>query len=164
MLTFEQARKTVSDRLADSDFSVDNPLIILDHHTIEKPYAWIFSYTSKLYYETKETRYAIAGNCPIMVDKQTGKHTEYGSAYSLEKMIELYEEEESIWTLFLTESNVLDSTKLLLLKSKIGLSNDKLMQLKKNITVPFDKGSELRLRLLKKELLEIGLESEIKLS
>jgi hypothetical protein len=164
MLTFEQAKKIVSDRLANSNFSGDDSLIILDQFTIEKPYAWIFCYTSRLYHETKETQYAIAGNSPIIVDKQTGKQTQYGSSYSLEKIIELYEEEQKIWNLILIGNNLFDNTKLLLLKTKLGLSNEKLMQFKKNITSPFDKGSELRLTLLKKELSEIGIETELKLS
>ncbi|CAC9972522.1 YrhB domain-containing protein [Flavobacterium panici] len=150
MLTFEQAKKIVSERLANSNFSGDDSLIILDQFTIEKPYAWIFCYTSRLYHETKETQYAIAGNSPIIVDKQTGKQIQYGSAYSLEEIIELYEEEKKIWNLVLIENNVFDNTKLLLLKTKFGLSNDELIHLKKDNILPFDKGSELRLTLLKK--------------
>ena len=164
MITFEQAKKIVSDQLANSNFSADDSLIILDHFTIEKPYAWIFSYTSKLYHETKDFRYAIAGNSPIIIDKQTGKQTEYGSAYNFEKTIELYEEEHSVWNLVVIENSWLDNNKLLSLKNIMNLSNDKLMQFKRDNTLPFDKGSESRLTLLKKDLSEIGIETELKLS
>ena len=46
----------------------------------------------------------------------------------------------------------------------MNLSNDKLIQLKRDNTLPLDKGSESRLTLLKKDLSDIGIETELKLS
>lgn len=164
MLTLEQAKKIIAERLENYNFSINDSLIILDQYTIEKPYAWIFSYTSKLYNETKGIQYAIAGNSPIIIDKRTGKQTQYSSAYNLEETIELYEEEENIWNLVLKGNNIYDNGRLLLLKNKFNLSNDKLIQLKRNTMFSFEKGSKLRLTKLKKDLLEIGIETELKLS
>ncbi|KUJ61169.1 hypothetical protein AR687_14665 [Flavobacteriaceae bacterium CRH] len=159
MLTFEQARKIVSDQLANSNFSNDDSLIILDNLTIEKPYAWIFSYTSKLLHETKDDKYLIAGNSPIIVNKKTGKQTSYPSAYN--EIMELYEEEENIYNLVLTDSNLLNNSKLLLLKDKMKFSYEKLMGVKKEKNFCIDKGSQSRLTSLQIELLKIGIETEL---
>jgi hypothetical protein len=97
MLTFEQAKKSVIDLLATYEFSLSNDsLIILDELTIERPYFWIFIYTSKLWYETGDNKYAIAGNAPIIVDKETGKHTSYSTAYNMEAIIKKYEDERNL--------------------------------------------------------------------
>nr|WP_294927214.1 YrhB domain-containing protein [uncultured Flavobacterium sp.] len=163
MLTLEQARKIVSERLANSNFSDIDSLIILDDFTIEKPYAWIFSYTSKLWHETKDTKYLIAGNSPIIIDKQTGNQTSYPSGYNLEEIIEQYEEEQNIWNLVLFESNR-NNQKILLLKNKMNLSYNDLINIKKNNFFCIEKGSELRLTSLQTELLNIGIKAELRLS
>jgi len=40
----------------------------------------------------------LAGNSPIFVSKKTGLHSVFSSAYCLEKMIEMYEEDNNITT------------------------------------------------------------------
>jgi len=47
-------------------------LVIVHEKTIEKPYGWIFSYTSKRWRETGEIRFAVAGNAPFLVARDTG--------------------------------------------------------------------------------------------
>jgi len=165
MLTFKQAKKIVSERLesfnfSHTDSSYTDSLIILDDFTIEKPYAWIFFYTSKLYHETKEFRYALAGNSPIIVDKRTGEQTSYSSGYGIEKVIEQYEKEQNIWNLVISETN-LDNTKILLLKNKMNLSYDRIIDLKKNKFFSIEKGSESQLTSLQTDLLSIGIETKL---
>ncbi|WP_456437416.1 YrhB domain-containing protein [Psychroserpens sp.] len=65
--------------------------IILYEQTIEKPYGCIFCYDSKLFQETGEFQYAIAGNAPFMVEKETGRVIVFGTARSTEYYIEGYE-------------------------------------------------------------------------
>jgi Immunity protein 35 len=96
MLKIEQARKIVLDTIQSMEYSVPNDkLIILDNLTIEKPYAWIFTYTSKLWHETEDNKYALGGNAPIIVDKKSGEQTSYSTAFSLDTLIDKYEEEKS---------------------------------------------------------------------
>ncbi len=162
MLTIEQAKKIVSDRLtSDKSSLLNDELLIVDSLTIEKPYAWIFTYTSKLWYETKDNKHAIAGNAPIIVDKQTGKQTSYSTAYSIDSIIDKYEEEQNIWDLVLVDTNSLDNSKLLLLKSKMNLGYDKLTQLKNGDSNCIDSGSQLRLTSLQADLLEIGIKTKL---
>jgi hypothetical protein len=131
MLTFKQAKKIVTDILAKEDFSLPNDsLIIVDNLTIEKPYAWIFIYTSQLWHETNDKKYAIAGNAPIIVDKQTGKQTSYSTAYGIDLIVDKYEEEQKIWSLFLVDNKSLSNDKALIIKNKMNFSYDYIMQLK----------------------------------
>jgi hypothetical protein len=93
MITKEQARDLVAaevcvrpDWLPDYD-----EMIILDAQTIEKPWGWVFFYTSRKWHETRDIRYAIAGNAPIIVERQTGNLISTGTAMATEKYIENYE-------------------------------------------------------------------------
>lgn len=165
MLTFEHAKKTVTNRLATDKFSLPNDsLIIIEDLTIEKPYAWIFTYTSKLWYETKDNKYAIGGGAPIIVDKQTGEHTSYSTAYDIDSIIDKYEEERKIWNLILVDNKSLDNGKVLLLKNKMNLGYDNLMQLKSGKITCIDTGSQLRLTSFQTDLLKIGIETKLTLS
>ena len=165
MLTFDQAKKVVNDILATDNFSLQNDsLIIIDDLTIEKPYAWIFTYSSKLWHESKDNKYAIAGNAPIIVDKQTGKQTSYSTAYSIDNIIDKYEEEQKIWSLVLLDNNSLDNEKILLMKNKMNLSYNNLMQLKNGKTTFLESGSQSRLTLLQADLLKNGIETKITLT
>jgi hypothetical protein len=42
----------------------EDELIIIESETIDKEKFWVFFYTSKLWYETEDMQYAIAGNAP----------------------------------------------------------------------------------------------------
>jgi hypothetical protein len=163
MLTFEQARKIASDRVSAFGSSNDT-FIIIDSWTVEKPYAWIFCYTSKLWYETRDDKYLIAGNAPIIVDKQTGKMTSFSTAYGIDSIIEMYEEERNLWSLVLADRKALDHKKLLQLKYKLDFGNDKLIQLKNGNIINIDSGSELRLASLQAELSDMGVETKLILS
>ncbi|WP_417939067.1 YrhB domain-containing protein [Flavobacterium sp. RS13.1] len=161
MHTFEQARKLVADRLENSNFSDKDSLIILDNFTIEKPYAWIFFYTSKLYHETKETQYAIAGNSPIIVDKETLEQTSYPTAYSLEEILQKYEEEKKIWNLILPESHLIENSKLISLKNKLELGLNIIKEIKDSKTFSLASGSEFRLKMLQYDLQNIGIDTSL---
>ena len=73
MITFQQARQIAEAEIGNYQFSDNDFLIIIDELTIEKEYAWIFSYTSKRYWETNDFMHAIAGNGPLFVSKSNGQ-------------------------------------------------------------------------------------------
>ena len=82
-IDLESARKLVEERINErwsaSGQLVDHgPLIVVKH--IEKPYGWIFFYTSKKYWETGDVSEAVAGNGPIIVEKSTGTFRQLGTA------------------------------------------------------------------------------------
>jgi hypothetical protein len=60
MLTREQARSLVVARLGVPRLYPDGePLefVVLDNHTIEKPWGWVFFYSSRRHHETHEQAY-----------------------------------------------------------------------------------------------------------
>lgn len=93
MITKEQAKKLVTasvcnrpDWLPDED-----EIILLEDQTIEKSWGWVFFYTSKKWHETRDICYAIAGNAPILVERNTGRLIATGTAMATERYIENYE-------------------------------------------------------------------------
>jgi hypothetical protein len=66
-------------------------IIILEGQTIEKPWGWVFFYTSRKWHETGDIRYALAGNAPIIVERLTERLLATGTARATEHYMENYE-------------------------------------------------------------------------
>lgn len=67
--------------------------IILEDYTIHKPYGSIFCYDGRLFQETGNFQYAIAGNAPFLVEKKTGQVITFGTANDIDYYIKLYEKD-----------------------------------------------------------------------
>jgi hypothetical protein len=93
MITKEKARQLVVESVCGGVdwLPDDDELILLDEQTLEKPWGWVFFYTSKKWHETRDVRYAIAGNAPILVERRTSKLITTGTAMPTEHYIENYE-------------------------------------------------------------------------
>jgi hypothetical protein len=94
MLTRGEARALVERHLisVNPDLPSDDALVVVDESTIERPWGWVFFYTSKLWRETQEFQYAIAGNAPLLIESATGKVQVLGTALSVESYIAAYEQ------------------------------------------------------------------------
>ena len=62
----EVARKLVANLKPGTEF------VILDDKTVEKDFGWVFFYTTKRYVETKDRKYLLPGNAPLVVDRKDG--------------------------------------------------------------------------------------------
>lgn len=93
MITREEAKARVAEELSDwhDGATTDDTLIILDDATIEKPWGWVFFYTSRRFHETGDVRYALAGNAPYLVERATGRVLATGTAYPTADYIANYE-------------------------------------------------------------------------
>ncbi|MHC9084056.1 YrhB domain-containing protein [Luteimonas sp. RIT-PG2_3] len=93
MITKEQARELVATSVCSRPewLPEDDEIVILDAHTIEKPWGWVFFHTSRKWHETRDTNYAIAGNAPILVERLTGRLLVTGTAQGIESYIKNYE-------------------------------------------------------------------------
>lgn len=83
MIDFETAKKLVEQHvnkawIAAGHAAKHGPLIVVKH--VEKPYGWIFFYTAEKYWQTRDIKHAIAGNGPIIVDRESGKMHQLGTA------------------------------------------------------------------------------------
>ncbi|SEI09118.1 Immunity protein 35 [Rheinheimera pacifica] len=93
MVTKEVAHKLVAEAVGgEFDWLPEgDEIIIIERNTIEKPWGWVIFHTSKLWLETNDIKYAIAGNAPTIVERETGKLITTGTAMSIDKYIENYE-------------------------------------------------------------------------
>lgn len=73
------------------DLEEGDALVVLDASTIERSWGWVFFYTSKLWLETREVRYVLAGNAPILIERESGTMHVLGTARPIEAYIASYE-------------------------------------------------------------------------
>lgn len=93
-MDLETAKKQVEEHINKSWISkghdaTHGPLIVVKH--IEKPYGWVFFYTAKKHWETRDMEYAIAGNGPIIFDLRTEILHQLGTATRPEQQIKEWE-------------------------------------------------------------------------
>ncbi|HEY7386899.1 MAG TPA: YrhB domain-containing protein [Bryobacteraceae bacterium] len=85
-----EARRLAEEHLSTTPARPPTPVVVLDEHTIETDFGWVFFWTSKQYAETGDFRYALAGNGPLIVDRRDGSVHETSAAEPLEEIIERY--------------------------------------------------------------------------
>jgi hypothetical protein len=92
MLTLDEARLSVLSELRRSNGVLTGPeeIVIVDEHTIVRPWGWVFFYTSRGWLDGDD-RYALGGNAPIIVDRTDGSLHVTGAAEPIEHYIQNYE-------------------------------------------------------------------------
>jgi hypothetical protein len=70
---------------------INDPWIIQDSSTIEKEYGWIFFYSTERFVKTGNYLYALAGNGPIIVNKNAASVDVFRSIPPLPTLIAEYE-------------------------------------------------------------------------
>lgn len=92
MLTQQDASIAITRELAKLEQLSDDDCWVVHHElTIERSFGWVIFYGSKLYAETGETRYAVAGNAPFIVNRSTGAIVSTGTSHAVEQYIAEYE-------------------------------------------------------------------------
>jgi len=91
-MTREEARAAVLERAHRRCVGISD-IVIDDAHTMEKPYGWIFYYTTRRYLESGDPMYMLFGNGPVVVIAATGEIVELGSARPPEEFIKELEDE-----------------------------------------------------------------------
>ncbi len=90
MLTKPEALELVSKKLLQMSTS-DDPFVVVDTDTIERPFGWVFFYNSKKFLETGEFTFRLAGNGPVIVDKHGGTVEFFGVSRPPLEIVEEYE-------------------------------------------------------------------------
>lgn len=68
----------------------DNPWLINHAHTKEYDWGWVFSWNNKKFLDTRQVKYDVGGNCPVIVNKLDGSLYSTGSARGIEYYVDLY--------------------------------------------------------------------------
>jgi hypothetical protein len=63
--------------------------LVMDEHTRELDFGWVFFYQAREYLETGDTEKMMVGNAPLIVDR-TGRAFVTGTALSIEQYIDEY--------------------------------------------------------------------------
>jgi len=92
MTSLAEARAAVEKHLqsAAGDLPPEDTLVLLEEKTTEHRWGWVFFYTSRLWQQTGELRYALAGNAPLIVERQSGRVLPTGTALPVEQYIATY--------------------------------------------------------------------------
>lgn len=79
-------------QLINVDYNVEgDELVIIPQETIEKSYGWVFFYNSKRYLQTNTFSDRVAGNGPIVFEKETGSIHRLGSHANPLQLIQEFE-------------------------------------------------------------------------
>lgn len=86
----DQALKIALGHVKNKEIEAGCELMLIEEHTMERAFGWVFFYDSKAHIETGDFRYAIAGNAPIVVTRSDGAIHETGTALALESYLEQF--------------------------------------------------------------------------
>ncbi len=90
-ITPEDARSIAQSEISQHLTGDDDPLLVVDKHTIERPWGWVFFYNFRRFVETGDYRYAAGGNAPLIVERESGRVLVAGTAHSTEFYLANYE-------------------------------------------------------------------------
>jgi hypothetical protein len=92
MITREEALRLVVEHLGRPDWlPSEDDWVVVEEATIEKPWGWVFFHTSKLWRETGKIQYAVAGNAPLLVEREGGRIIATGTVHPVEHYVANYE-------------------------------------------------------------------------
>lgn len=93
MLTHATARELASKHVAtaSADLEHGDELVIVDDATLEREWGWVFFYTSRLWLATGDLRYALGGNAPLLVERESGALHVLGTAHPVEAYVAAFE-------------------------------------------------------------------------
>ena len=97
MIDKDFARRVAAEHIEEGCTTPDGITpVIVDEHTIERDFGWVFFYQSREYLETQDYGCMLGGNAPIIVDRVDGSVHETGTANPVEDYIREYERERKV--------------------------------------------------------------------
>jgi hypothetical protein len=166
MITLDEARLKIESELQRyGQRSGPEELVILDEHTIERSWGWVFFYTSRGWRDG-DFQYALAGNAPIIVNRLDGTLRHTGTALPVEDYISEYEAEldrqQGAWELLIQEPQ--DTTPHILsrIRDVLCLSVTETGTLKKKLPCVWSVGAKKDLEPILVRLQSAGVSAEIR--
>lgn len=87
MMNREKAEKLAQREIQRIAMQAGDEFVLCSEDTIERGFGWLFFYQSKAFIDSGELKYRLAGNGPIVVEKDSGNVTIHGSVPSVEEII-----------------------------------------------------------------------------
>lgn len=91
MISEQEAENLVKHHFSEFELPEGDDWVIVAEETIRKDWGWIYFYTARKWRETGDLEYAIAGNAPLLIERETGKVFVTGTASSVAHYIQNYE-------------------------------------------------------------------------
>ena len=91
MITKDDARALAFESLSNAWGTEDDEPVIIDEHTIERPFGWVFFYDSLRHQQTQSASNLLAGNAPLIVNRFDGSLHVTGTSRPTEEYIREYE-------------------------------------------------------------------------
>jgi len=88
------AAELVREKLREYETAGSPQLVLLEHKTLTRSFGWVFFYQSRRYVESGDVRDALAGNAPIIVDRDDGTVYVTGTAFPVSHYLLLYQREK----------------------------------------------------------------------
>lgn len=71
--------------------SMQHNFVILEDRTVERPFGWVFFYTTREYIQTGDPKYLIPGTAPLVVNRDDGSTEHLATSIPPARAIEIYE-------------------------------------------------------------------------
>jgi hypothetical protein len=168
MIDKETAKQLVVNRIniPASRLSTQDEMIVLDDCTIEKEFGWVFFWDSKLHQQTGDFKHTLAGNAPIIVNKNDDSLHITGTAYPIDHYIREYEDklerDQQKWALVIKDDPKESLEMQRKLREALGLSLREMAELKTKIPGTIAKGAKRDLIPKYEALIKHGISAEIK--
>jgi hypothetical protein len=91
MIDRDTAQRIAAEEIARMKPPEGDQITLDDAATIERPFGWVFFYTSRRYEQTKEVSNMLFGNAPFIVDRRDGSVHYTGTGRPVERYIAEYE-------------------------------------------------------------------------
>lgn len=139
-------------------------LVIVDEYTIERPWGWVFFYTTRGW-RHGDINYALGGNAPYMVNRN-GSIRFAGTALPIEEHIRTYEAElerqVGAWELCINESSDCSLGVASAMRLSLGMSVADLGALKRRLPCVVATGASMDLEPACQRLIAAGVRAEVR--
>lgn len=90
MITKDEARAKFLKYLRERSVGKSYELSIIDSQTREEAFGWVFFYNTRRFAETSDPEWGLAGNAPLIVDRETGALNVTGTAHPVDYYLDKY--------------------------------------------------------------------------
>ena len=72
--------------------SGQHDFVIVEDQTVERPFGWVFFYTTRQYLQTRDRNYLVPGTAPLVVHRANGSIEHLATSVPPTRAIEIYEQ------------------------------------------------------------------------
>jgi hypothetical protein len=96
VISYTEAKRLAEETINRGYNVPGDQLMVIDSATIEKDYGWVFFYDSRRFLENDDENFMIAGNAPLIVEKDGTLHW-LGTAKPVEEYLTAFESHRRAW-------------------------------------------------------------------